>query len=72
MARIDAGRPRVAHEPRRKESIQTRNALVIVERGGAGKILRIERPGEYREYAGPVPEETLNNLRIVAGAGGGG
>lgn len=63
------GRPKAAHGTNRKETIQTANALVTVERGPAGAVARIERTtdGYTREYAGPLPEATVDALKEVAG-----
>lgn len=57
---------------RARTELETAHATVRLEYGPAGVIARIERGGvAHTEYAGPLPEPTIDALCRVASGGAG-
>jgi hypothetical protein len=54
-------------EPRRieAESLTLANSVVELEHGPAGTVAAIYRVGRGVEYAGPLPDATIDALREV-------
>lgn len=65
-------RDKVAHDCKAQnhtERFQFPHSVVTVEDGPAGPVARVERvSGKYKlDYAGPLPDPTLEAIREVAG-----
>lgn len=58
-------RPRAAKTPNRRKEFELANTIILLEYGPAGAVARVER-GDTKEYAGPLPDDTVDAIETVA------
>lgn len=52
-----------------RREFEFENSRVVLETGPVGTLARVEYDSGDREFAGPLPDETLDALREIADGG---